>query len=258
LERAARLNERRDSEAQAAAWYTYAGVEALLEIIQIACPTAFPDVVAFLREQIEVHQPAGENPAPEVFAEFKAKKKSAAKRKAAGENSDDDRDEETSRKRRRLQRRVVDDKMKVDTDVPVRDRSSPRFSVPAVDFSNAGWPDEYRIGSSPLSEVEGVAGPSGLTTEEKEKEKLSTEMEIEDVAGPSGDPNAVSHHFVIALERHIRSRNGTFPIRRLTHCTHIKRIPTPHALQQIGQPETHTQERKRNGMRKYCWHTTAR
>jgi hypothetical protein len=79
LERAAHLNERRDSEAQVSAWYTYAGVEALLEIIQIACPTAFPDAVAFLREQIEVHQPAGDDPAPEEFAEFKARRKAAAK-----------------------------------------------------------------------------------------------------------------------------------------------------------------------------------
>jgi hypothetical protein len=40
----------------------------------------------------------------------------------------------------------------------------------------------------PLSKVEGIAGPSGLSTEEKEK--TPGEMEIEDVASPSGDPAA--------------------------------------------------------------------
>jgi hypothetical protein len=121
LERAARLNEKRNSETEATAWYTYAGVEALLEIIQIACPTAFPDAVAFLREQIEVHRPAGEDPAPEAFAEFQVRKKSAAKRKAEGGGSDDDRKDGANRKHHQLQRRVVEDEMDVDTDVPVRD-----------------------------------------------------------------------------------------------------------------------------------------
>jgi hypothetical protein len=142
-EQDARQRTRRELETQATAWYTYAGVEALLEIIQIACPTAFLDAVAFLHEQIEVHRPAGEDPAPEAFAEFQTKKRSAAKRKAEGGKSDDDREEGTSQKRCWLQRRVVEDKMEVDMDVPVRDRSSSQVSVPAVDFSNVGWPEEY-------------------------------------------------------------------------------------------------------------------
>jgi hypothetical protein len=83
---------------------------------------------------------------------------------------------------------VVEDEMDVDMDVPVHDRSPSRVSVRDVDFSDAGWPAGYRMGSSPLSKVEGVASPSGLTTEEKEK--TPREMEIEDVAGPLGDPTA--------------------------------------------------------------------
>jgi hypothetical protein len=101
------------------AWYTYSGVEALLEIIQLAYPDAFPDVVGFLRQQIDAYPPAGEDPAPDAFADFRAKR-----RKAEGESSDVDREEGTSRKRRRVQRRVVDDEMDVDTDVPVRESRS--------------------------------------------------------------------------------------------------------------------------------------
>jgi hypothetical protein len=91
-----------------------------------------------------------------------------------------------------LQKRVVDDEMDVDTDVPVHDRSSSRVLVPTVDFSNAGWPDEYRIGSSPLSEVKGLAGLSRLTTEEKEKDKMPAEMEIEDVCSIRRIPSSTS------------------------------------------------------------------
>jgi hypothetical protein len=39
-----------------------------------------------------------------------------------------------------------------------------------------------------LTDLKGVAGPSGLSTEEKEKEKMPGEMEIEDVAGLSRNP----------------------------------------------------------------------
>jgi hypothetical protein len=86
----------------------------------------------------------------------------------------------------RLHKRVCEDEMDVDTDVLVRDRSVSQMSVPTVDFSETGWPMEYRMGESPLSNNEGVAGPSGLTAEEKEK--TLGEMEIEDVAGPSENP----------------------------------------------------------------------
>jgi hypothetical protein len=164
----------------------YAGVEALLEIIQMACPTAYSDAVDFLREQIEVHRPAGEDPAPEAFAEFQARKKSAAKRKTEGNGSDDDREEGTSRKRRRLHKKRDEDEMEVDTDVPVRARLASRISIPEVVVTQTEWPVGLRLTSSPLSEIEGLAGPSGLSTEEKEK--TPGEMEIEDVAGPSGDP----------------------------------------------------------------------
>jgi hypothetical protein len=57
-------------ETQATAWYTYTGVEALLEIIQLAYLAAFPDAVGFLHQQIEAYLPAGEDPEPEVFADF--------------------------------------------------------------------------------------------------------------------------------------------------------------------------------------------
>jgi hypothetical protein len=67
--------------------------------------------------------------------------------------------------------------MDIDTDVPVRDQSVPRMSVPTVDFSETGWPVEYRMGNSPLSDIEGVASPSGLTAEEKVK------VEVEEVEG---------------------------------------------------------------------------
>jgi hypothetical protein len=95
-------------------------VETLLEIIQIAFPDAFPDAVTFLRQQTVDHKPVGEHPDPDAYDEFRAKRRSAAKHKAEGENSDENREEETSRKRHRVQRRVVEDEMEVDTDVPVR------------------------------------------------------------------------------------------------------------------------------------------
>jgi hypothetical protein len=159
----------------------------LLEIIQLAYPEAFPDAVGFLRQQIDAYPPAGEDPAPDAFADYRAKRRKAEKRKAEGEGSDVDRGEGTSRKRRRVQRRVVDDEMDVDTDVPERDRSASRESFPEVVIQTE-WPAGLRMTDSPLSDVEGVAGPSGLSVEEKEK--TPEEVEIEDVAGPSGDPNA--------------------------------------------------------------------
>jgi hypothetical protein len=190
LERAARQNSRRDAEAQAAAWFTHARVEALLEIIQVAFPDAFPVAVAFLRQQMAVHKPAGEHPDPDGYEIFRANYGTPAKHKIEGENSDEDREEGTSRKRRRLRKRVVADEMDVDTDVPVRDRSATWMSAPVVDFSDAGWPAGYQLGSSPLSDVEGVAGPSGLSAEEKEKEKMPEEMEVEAGDGATAAPDA--------------------------------------------------------------------
>jgi hypothetical protein len=163
-------------------------VETLLEIIQIMCPTAFPDAVGFLRQQIDAYPPIGEDPDPEGFPNFRAKKRAATKCKTEGENSDNNREEGTSWKRRRICKRVADNEMDVDTDVPVRNQSVSRTSVPAIQFAETDWPEGLCMGSSPLSDVEGVASPSGLTAEEKEKEKTPGEMEIEDVAGPSGNP----------------------------------------------------------------------
>jgi hypothetical protein len=77
---------------------------------------------------------------------------------------------------------VEEDEVEVDPDIPVRNRSGSQMSPPAVDFSDTGWPNAYWMGSSPLSDVEGVVGSSSLMTEEKEKEKTPGEMEIEDVA----------------------------------------------------------------------------
>jgi hypothetical protein len=157
-----------------------------LELFQHAFPEAIPDVLAFLCQQLEYYPPAGENPDPNGFEEFIAKK-SAAKRKMEGNGSDDDREAGTSRKRRRLQKKIVEDEMDVDTDVPGRDRSASRESFPEVVIQTE-WPAGLRMTDSPLSNIEGVAGPSSLLAEEKEK--TPGEMEIEDVAGPSGDPNA--------------------------------------------------------------------
>jgi hypothetical protein len=123
LERAAHQNSRRDAEAQATAWFTHTGVGTLLEIIQLAWPTVFPDAVGSLRQQREAYLPAGEDPDPEAYHIFQAKRQAAAKRKTEGEKSDDDREEGTSCKRRRLWKKVVEDEMDVNTEVPVRDRS---------------------------------------------------------------------------------------------------------------------------------------
>jgi hypothetical protein len=166
----------------------HARVETLLKIIQVAFPDAFPDAVAFLHQQTVACKPVREHPNLDAYDNFQAKRRSAAKCKTEGNNSDDDREEETSRKRRWMQRRVVEDEMDVDTDVPVHNQSGSRVLVPAVDFSDVGWPDAFQMGSSPLSKVEGVAGPPRLMTEDKEK--TPGEMEIEDVASPSGDPAA--------------------------------------------------------------------
>jgi hypothetical protein len=161
----------------------------LVEIIQMAFPGALPDAVAFLHQQTAARKPVGEHPDPDTYDDFRAKRRSAAKRKAEGNNLDNDREEESSRKRRWVQRRVVEDEMEVDTDKPVCDRLASRESFPEVAIETE-WPAGLRMTDSPLSDVEGVAGPSGLSTEEKEKEKTPAEMEIEDVAGPSGDLTA--------------------------------------------------------------------
>jgi hypothetical protein len=177
---------RQEVEIEAAAWFVHEGVATLLELFQHAFPKAIPNALAFLRQQLEYYPPAGENPDPNGFEEFVAKK-SAAKRKTEGNGSDDDREAGPSRKRRRLQKRIVEDEMDVDTDIPGRDRSASRESFPEV-IIQTEWPAGLRMTDSPLSDVEGVAGPSSLSVEEKEK--TPREVEIEDVAGPSGDPNA--------------------------------------------------------------------
>ena len=46
------------------------------------------------------------------------------------------------------------------------------------------------MGSSPLSAIEGIAGPSGLSAEEKEKEKTPGEMEVEAGEGATAAPDA--------------------------------------------------------------------
>jgi hypothetical protein len=169
-------------EIESSAWFVHEAVATLLELFQHAYPEAMPNALAFLRQQLEFYPPAGENPDPNGFEEFVAKK-SGAKRKTEGNGSDDDREAGPSRKRRRVQKKRVEDEMDVDSDVPERDRSVSRETEIQTE-----WPAGLRMTDSPLSDVEGVAGPSGLTVEEKEK--TPEEMEIEDVAGPSGDPNA--------------------------------------------------------------------
>jgi hypothetical protein len=86
LERAAHQNLRRELEAQAVTWFTHAGVETLLEIIQLACLTAFPDAVGFLCQQMEAYPPVGGDPDLEAFNKFWAKKQVATKCKTKGEN----------------------------------------------------------------------------------------------------------------------------------------------------------------------------
>jgi hypothetical protein len=186
LEHLTRYQVRQEVEIEASAWFVHEGVATLLELFQRAFPEAIPDVLAFLCQQLEYYPPAGENPDPDGFEAFIAKK-SAAKRKMEGNCSDNDREKGTSRKRRWLQKKVVEDEMDVDTDVLGRDRSASWESFPEVAIETE-WPAGLRMTNSPLSDFEGVAGPSGLSTEEKEKTPV--EMEIEDVAGPSGDPNA--------------------------------------------------------------------
>ncbi|KAJ7802977.1 hypothetical protein B0H13DRAFT_2389286 [Mycena leptocephala] len=99
-------------------------VEAALAAETETVRNTFPDAVGFLRQQIDTYPPAGEDPAPKAFADFQAKRRKAEKHKAEGESSDVDQEEGTSRKHRRVQRRVVDNEMDVDTDMPVRNRSS--------------------------------------------------------------------------------------------------------------------------------------
>jgi hypothetical protein len=127
LERGARQSARREAEAQAATWFTHARVETLLEIIQLA----FPDAVAFLRQQIAAYLPVREHPDPDTYDNFQAKKHAAAKQKTEGDNSDDDREEGTSRKRRWMQRKVVEDEMVLYPEPrrgrsPVKDRNRTR------------------------------------------------------------------------------------------------------------------------------------
>jgi hypothetical protein len=154
LERAARQTSRRDAEAQSAAWYTHTGVETLLEIIQLTWLTAFPDAIGFLRQQTAAYPPAGEDPDLEGYDEFRAKKRSTAKRKTEGENSDDDWEEERSWKKHQVHRRVPEEEIDVNADVPIHDRLASRISVPMVGSSETGWPVGYRMESSPLSDVE--------------------------------------------------------------------------------------------------------
>jgi hypothetical protein len=85
--------------------------------------------------------------------------------------------------KKKREREEREDDMDVDSDVPVRDRSGtrtgPERPVRPLDEEEeeATWPDEYRlpvasgsrqrqrVGSSPLSEVEDVSGPSGPPVE---------------------------------------------------------------------------------------------
>jgi hypothetical protein len=166
------------------------GTATLLEIIQHRFPEAKPDATSFLQQQLEYYPPVGEDLDPEGFENFLAKKRAATKRKTEGGNPDEDREEGTSQKRCWLQRKVVEDGMDVDTDVPIRDRSASQMSIPEVVDAEKGWPVGYRMVDSPLTDLEGVACLSGLSMEEKEKEKTPWEMEIEDVTRPSGNPAA--------------------------------------------------------------------
>jgi hypothetical protein len=118
--------------------------------------------VGFLQQQIAAYPAVEEHPDPDTYDNFWAKKQVAAKRKTEGNNSDDNREEERSQKKRQVHRRVPEDEMEVDTDVPVRDQSGSWMSALAVDFSDAGCPNAFRMGSLPLSNVEGVASPSGV------------------------------------------------------------------------------------------------
>jgi hypothetical protein len=77
-------------------------------------------------------------------------------------------------------------------DVPAADQM-----VVDEEMDDGGWPEDYHMVLAPARRshcrIESpsidapVAGPSGLMTEEKEKEN-TLEMEVEDVAGPSGNP----------------------------------------------------------------------
>jgi hypothetical protein len=117
--------------------------------------------------------------------------------KAEDESSESDQEVMESRKRRRVHQRVDDEDMEVDTDVPVRDQFTSGEPAPEVDFSGSNWPVEFqnrmtpaeRTVASPLSMLEGEAGPSRFSVEEKEKKKPpeGDEMEVEDVAGPLGN-----------------------------------------------------------------------
>jgi hypothetical protein len=71
------------------------------------------------------------------------------------------------------------------------------MSIPEVVSAEKDWPVKYCIVNLALTDLEGVAGLSGLLAKEKEKEKTPGEMEIKDVARPSGNP---AMNTVLAIE----------------------------------------------------------
>jgi hypothetical protein len=160
----------------------YNATQAMLAVIRHTTSTQLDDTLEYVANQLDAFLPVGSAPNNEDIDEYIKNKRQAAKRKA------EDREEGSSQKRRQLRRSVEEDEMDVDTDMPVRDRSASRVSLPEV-VVETEWPASLRMTDSPLSDIKGVASPSGLSAEEKEKEKTS-EMEIEDVASPSGNPAA--------------------------------------------------------------------
>jgi hypothetical protein len=157
----------------------YNAAQAMLAVIRHTTSTKLDDTLEYVADQLDAFLPVGSAPNNEDIDEYIKNKRQVTKRKA------EDWGEESSWKRRQLRRSVEEDEMDVNTDMPVCDRSASRVSLPEV-VVETEWPAGLRMTDSPLSDIEGVASPSGLSAKEKEKEK-TPEMEIEDVAGPSGN-----------------------------------------------------------------------
>jgi hypothetical protein len=161
----------------------YNAAQAMMAVIRHTTLTQLDGTLEYIADQLDVFIPIGSAPNNEDIDDYIKNKCQAAKRKA------EDQEGGSNRKCCRLRRSVNEDDMDVDTDELVRDRSTSQGSFPEVTIETE-WPAGLRMTDSPLSDVEGVAGPSGLSTEEKEKEKMPREMEIEDVASPLGNPTA--------------------------------------------------------------------
>jgi hypothetical protein len=144
----------------------------------------------------------------------------------AGRESGTDIDDYIAKKRRREEARREPDDGDVEDELEYMDEDGPDAveaiqnlgDEPVADrmlvdegMDNSGWPGEYHMAPAPShrthrridspSDETPVAGPSGLSTEEKEKENTPG-MEVEDVAGPSGNPaeNAKPAEVLVKVE----------------------------------------------------------